>query len=159
LAQAQTLARELSNQAIDLPHLVAVLLRDPQDLPARLVGKAGGDPAAIYQAAQTEMGRLPKVSGSEGGQYLSNRLNAVFSRAEALAKELGDRYVAVDTLTLALAETGYAGLPSVSALRAAIQEIRGGRKWTARTQKVPIKPSSNTVSTSPPWPNPANSTR
>jgi len=128
LAQAQTLARELSNQAIDLPHLVAVLLRDPQDLPARLVGKAGGDPAAIYQAAQTEMGRLPKVSGSEGGQYLSNRLNAVFSRAEALAKELGDRYVAVDTLTLALAETGYAGLPSVSALRAAIQEIRGGKK-------------------------------
>ena len=128
MAQAQTLARELSNQAIDLPHLVAVLLRDPQDLPARLVGKAGGDPAAIYQAAQTEMGRLPKVSGSEGGQYLSNRLNAVFSRAEALAKELGDRYVAVDTLTLALAETGYAGLPSVSALRAAIQEIRGGKK-------------------------------
>lgn len=128
LAQAQTLARELSNQAIDVPHLAAVLLRDPQGLPARLVAKAGGNPSAIYQAAQTESGRLPKVSGSEGGQYLSNRLNAVFDRAEALAKELGDKFVAIDTLTLALAETGYAGLPSVGALREAIQELRGGKK-------------------------------
>ncbi|WP_027891125.1 ATP-dependent chaperone ClpB [Calidithermus chliarophilus] len=128
LAQAQTLARELSNQAIDVPHLVTVLLRDPQGLPARLVAKAGGNPTTIYQAAQTESGRLPKVSGSEGGQYLSNRLNAVFDRAEALAKELGDKFVAIDTLTLALAETGYAGLPSVGALREAILELRGGKK-------------------------------
>ncbi|PZA07168.1 MULTISPECIES: ATP-dependent chaperone ClpB [unclassified Meiothermus] len=128
LAQAQTLARQLSNQAMDVPHLVAVLLRDPQGLPARLVERAGGNPAAIYQAAQTELGRLPKVSGAEGGQYLSNRLSAVFDRTEALAKELGDKFVAVDTLTLALAETGYAGLPSISALRAAVQEIRGGKK-------------------------------
>ncbi|HEU4741948.1 MAG TPA: ATP-dependent chaperone ClpB [Meiothermus sp.] len=128
LAQAQTLARELSNQAIDVPHLVAVLLRDPQGLPARLVTKAGGNPTTIYQAAQTESGRLPKVSGSEGGQYLSNRLNAVFDRAEALAKELGDKFVAIDTLTLALAEIGYAGLPSIGALREAIQELRGGKK-------------------------------
>ncbi|MFZ5992917.1 MAG: ATP-dependent chaperone ClpB [Deinococcota bacterium] len=128
LAQAQVLAREFSHQAIDVPHLAAVLLKDPQGLPARLVGRAGGNPSSIYQAAQSELGRLPKVSGSEGGQYLSNRLGAVFDRAEAIAKELGDKFVAVDTLTLALAETGYAGLPSISAIRTAIQEIRGGKK-------------------------------
>ncbi|GAO74580.1 protein disaggregation chaperone [Meiothermus ruber H328] len=51
---------------------------------------------------------------------------SVLGRAEKLAEELKDRFVALDTLLLALAETGYGGLQA-SAVRQALQEIRGGR--------------------------------
>ncbi len=126
IAQSQVLARESSHSQIDLPHLAAVMLRDAAGLPARIVQKAGQNPQNIYQAAQSELGRLPRVSGTEGGQYLSSRLASALGRAEKLADELKDRFVALDTLLLALAETGYGGLQA-SAVRQALQEIRGGR--------------------------------
>jgi ATP-dependent Clp protease ATP-binding subunit ClpB len=127
LAGSQTLAREMGHAQIDLPHLAAVLLRDPQGLPAQLVSRAGGNPAAVLQAAQTELGKLPRVSGGETGNYLSSRLNGVFERAERLAEEFKDRFVALDTLLLALAETGYGGLQAAP-LRQALLEGRGGRR-------------------------------
>jgi len=126
IAQSQVLARESSHSQIDLPHLVAVMLRDAAGLPAQVVQKAGQNPKSIYQTAQTELGRLPKVSGAEGGQYLSSRLASALGRAEKLAEELKDRFVALDTLLLALAETGYGGLQA-DGIRKALQEIRGGR--------------------------------
>ena len=126
VAQSQVLARESSHSQIDVPHLAAVLLRDSAGLPAVLLKKAGQNPEGIYQSAQTELGKLPRLSGAEAGQYLSTRLNGVFDRAEKLAAELGDSYVAVDTVLMALAETGYAGLRAAEVRKAAL-EARGGK--------------------------------
>jgi ATP-dependent Clp protease ATP-binding subunit ClpB len=120
------LARESAHSQIDLPHLVAVMLRDAGGLPAQIVQRAGQNPRSVYQAAQAELGRLPKVSGAEGGQYLSSRLAVALGRAEKLAEELKDRFVALDTLLLALAETGYGGLKAED-IRKAMLEVRGGR--------------------------------
>ena len=126
IAQSQVLARESAHSQIDLPHLVAVMLRDAGGLPAQIVQRAGQNPRSVYQAAQAELGRLPKVSGAEGGQYLSSRLAVALGRAEKLAEELKDRFVALDTLLLALAETGYGGLQAED-IRKAMLEVRGGR--------------------------------
>ena len=126
IAQSQVLARESAHSQIDLPHLVAVMLRDAGGLPAQIVQRAGQNPRSVYQAAQAELGRLPKVSGAEGGQYLSSRLAVALGRAEKLAEELKDRFVALDTLLLALAETGYGGLKAED-IRKAMLEVRGGR--------------------------------
>ncbi|MFN3179653.1 MAG: Clp protease N-terminal domain-containing protein, partial [Thermus sp.] len=133
LAQAQVLAREMRHQAIDLPHLWAVLLKDPTGLAWRLLEKAGGNPQALKEAAQREMGRLPKVEGAEVGQYLSQRLARALDRAENLMGELKDRFLALDTLVLALAEASRAepslqvGIPEEGSLRKALQELRGGK--------------------------------
>jgi ATP-dependent Clp protease ATP-binding subunit ClpB len=102
------------------------MLRDAGGLPAQIVQRAGQNPRSVYQAAQAELGRLPKVSGAEGGQYLSSRLAVALGRAEKLAEELKDRFVALDTLLLALAETGYGGLKAED-IRKAMLEVRGGR--------------------------------
>lgn len=128
LAQAQTLAREMKHQAIDVTHLVAVLFRDGSALPARLSSMSNGNPQQSLTQAQTDLGKAAKVEGAEAGQYLSPKLNGVFDRAQKLASEMGDRFVATDTLLLALAETGYAGLPQVAALKSAITEVRKGKK-------------------------------
>ncbi|MCX7783872.1 MAG: AAA family ATPase, partial [Meiothermus sp.] len=127
VAQAQVLARENANQQIDVGHLASVLFRDPQGLPAQLLQRAGQSLRALQQTASRDLGGYPRVSGAEGGQYLSGRLSGVLERAEKLAAELGDRFVAVDTLTLALAETGYAGL-NAGAIRSAMLDLRGGKK-------------------------------
>ncbi|MDN8763523.1 Clp protease N-terminal domain-containing protein, partial [Staphylococcus aureus] len=87
-------AREMKHQAIDLPHLWAVLLKDPTGLAWRLLERAGGNPKALKESAERELGRLPKVEGAEVGQYLSQRLARALDRAEALMGELKDRFVA-----------------------------------------------------------------
>ncbi|UZX15471.1 ATP-dependent chaperone ClpB [Thermus sp. PS18] len=133
LAQAQVLAREMKHQAIDLPHLWAVLLKDPTGLAWRLLERAGGNPKALKESAERELGRLPKVEGAEVGQYLSQRLARALDRAEALMGELKDRFVALDTLVLALAEASrtepsfQVGIPEEGSLRKALQELRGGK--------------------------------
>ena len=126
LARAQVLARKLQHQAIDAPHLWVVLLKDPAGLPWRLLEKAGADPKALKELMERELARLPKVEGAEGGQYLTARLSGVFGRAEALMEELKDRFVALDTLVLALAEAT-PGLPGLEPLKRALLELRGGK--------------------------------
>jgi ATP-dependent Clp protease ATP-binding subunit ClpB len=126
LAQAQVLARKLQHQVIDTPHLWAVLLKDPRGLPWRLLEKAGADPKALKELMERELSRLPKVEGAESGQYLTARLSGVFNRAEALMEELKDRFVALDTLVLALAEAT-PGLPGLEPLKRALLELRGGK--------------------------------
>ena len=125
LAQAQVLAQRMKHQAIDLPHLWAVLLKDEGGLAWRLLEKAGADPKALKELQERELSRLPKVEGAEVGQYLTSRLSGALNRAEALMEELKDRYVAVDTLVLALAEAT-PGLPGLGALKGALKELRGG---------------------------------
>ncbi|AFH38463.1 ATP-dependent chaperone ClpB [Thermus thermophilus] len=126
LAQAQVLAQRMKHQAIDLPHLWAVLLKDEGGLAWRLLEKAGADPKALKEAQERELSRLPKVEGAEVGQYLTSRLSGALNRAEALMEELKDRYVAVDTLVLALSEAT-PGLPGLETLKKALQELRGGK--------------------------------
>ena len=84
LAQAQVLAQRMKHQAIDLPHLWAVLLKDEGGLAWRLLEKAGADPKALKELQERELSRLPKVEGAEVGQYLTSRLSGALNRAEAL---------------------------------------------------------------------------
>ncbi len=114
LAQAQVLAREMKHQAIDLPHLWRVLLKEPGGLAWRLLEKAGADPKALRELQEKELARLPRVEGAEVGQYLTPRLSGALNRAEALMEELRDRFVALDTLVLALGEAT-PGLPGLEA--------------------------------------------
>ena len=126
LAQSQVLARQMNHQAIDLPHLWQVLLKEDTGLAARLLREAGADLEALRRWALGELARLPKVEGVEGGQYLTPRLSGALSRAEALMGELKDRFVALDTLVLALGEAT-PGLPPFESLKAALLKTRGGK--------------------------------
>ncbi|MGQ9511547.1 MAG: ATP-dependent chaperone ClpB [Thermaceae bacterium] len=126
LAQSQVLAREMKHQAIDLPHVWGVLLKDEGGLVAKLLKESGADLQALKGWAATELSRLPRVEGVEGGQYLTPRLNGALNRAEAIMETLKDRFVALDTLALALAEAT-PGLPSFEAIRTALLRLRGGK--------------------------------
>jgi ATP-dependent Clp protease ATP-binding subunit ClpB len=135
VASAQAVARTRQNQQVTLLHLAASLLADPAGLPSRVVERAGGDAGAARAAVNTELDKLPKVSG-EAAQYLSQELSRAFDAANALAAEWQVAFVAAVTLLVALRRTaGQAlrALPTEAALVEAALAIRGGRNVDSRS--------------------------
>ena len=134
---AQALALRRGHQRLMPEHLLMVLLEDKEGLAANLIRAAGGDPQAALAAAETELGKLPRVEGSGAGQvYLSPDIARVFEQAEQIAQKAGDSFVTVERMLLALtlAKETAAGRALAGAgltpqkLNAAIEEVRKGRK-------------------------------
>lgn len=127
-------AQRSGQQTIEPVHILRAILVKAQDVAGFLFQKQGVNPQHISQVVESEIGHLPKVSGGNGQPYLSNDSNQVFSRAEALAQEMGDEFVSVETLMLALIEVNStvsrilkdAGLNKQNVL-AAIRELRQGK--------------------------------
>ena len=63
LRQAQTLAQRQGQQQIEPEHLAAALLGQDDGVAARVVQKAGADPAALARRLEQAIERLPRVSG------------------------------------------------------------------------------------------------
>lgn len=97
----EKLAYEYGNQQIDQPHLLYSLLTLDDSLIMKLVTKMGIQGDMFKNEAKQVIEKLTKVSG--GGQlYISNDLNKVLINAEDEAKAMGDEYVSVEHLFLAL---------------------------------------------------------
>ena len=79
-------------------HLLKALMDDPEGLAANLIGRAGGDAAAVREAVDREVDRQAKVSGDAGQTYLDNLTAKVLGEAEALAKKAGDSFVPVERI-------------------------------------------------------------
>jgi len=97
----EKLAYEYGNQQIEQEHLLASLLELEDSLILKLMTKMGIQPELIRDEARKAVEKLPKVSG--GGQlYVSNDLNKVLIHAEDEAKAMGDEYVSVEHLFMAM---------------------------------------------------------
>ena len=97
----EKLAYEYGNQQIDQQHLLYSLLTLDDSLILKLVTKMGIQGDMFTNEAKHAVERLTKVSG--GGQlYISNDLNKVLINGEDEAKAMGDEYVSVEHLFLAL---------------------------------------------------------
>ena len=97
----EKLAYEYGNQQIDQPHLLYSLLTLDDSLIMKLITKMGIQGDMFKNEAKQAIEKLTKVSG--GGQlYISNDLNKVLNNAEDEAKAMGDEYVSVEHLFLAL---------------------------------------------------------
>src|SRR3954469_23828298 len=101
---AQSLALREGQQQFATEHLLKVLLDDPEGLASGLIDRAGGRSREALAAVEAALAKLPKVSGSGGGQvYLAPALARVFDQAQKVAEKAGDSYVTVERLLLALA--------------------------------------------------------
>ena len=99
----EKLAYEYGNQEIDQEHFLYSLLNIEDSLIAGLIEKMGIDRNAFTRDVETLIQKKPKVSGSGAGQvYVSNALNKVLISAEDVAKQMGDSYVSVEHLFIAL---------------------------------------------------------
>ena len=98
--QCEKLAYEYGNQEIDQEHLLYSLLTIDESLILKLVDKMEINKESFLSQVQSLVEKKPKVSG--GQVYISNDLNKVLISAEDELKPMGDEYVSVEHLFLAL---------------------------------------------------------
>jgi ATP-dependent Clp protease ATP-binding subunit ClpB len=142
IQSAQLLASRAGNPQLSTLHLLKVLLDDDQGLAARLIDQSGGNSRAILNATESELDKLPKVSGRGAAQpYPTSDLTRAFDAAEKAAKKAGDSFVAAEWMLfgLTLDKNGEAGAILNQAgvtsrkLNAAIEALRKGRTADSAT--------------------------
>jgi len=104
ITDAQAEARRRSHNEVDTWHLLHALLAQEKGIVPSLAEKLGLTVSALSLAAERELERLPKVTGSVDSSkvYVTQAVNEVLTRAEAEAKQLKDEYVSVEHLFLGL---------------------------------------------------------
>ncbi|MBV8354896.1 MAG: AAA family ATPase, partial [Candidatus Eremiobacteraeota bacterium] len=123
-------------------HLLAALLDQDQGIVPAILAKANVNVADVRRAAEVAIGRLPRLSGSnaESAQVtVAPALSRVLTQADAEAKQLGDDYVSVEHVLLALVDSSgdaakilrAAGVDRDKAL-AALREVRGNQRVTTQ---------------------------
>ena len=138
LQSAIELARKAGNQAIEPVHLLTSILTLGDSLTDFLLSKLAIQRARLEESLHRMLSALPKVSGGE--PYLSSDATKVLDKAEDIATEMKDEYVALEHLFLALAEvdTSVARLLKsdfglqVEELRKAVDELRKGNRVTSQ---------------------------
>ena len=101
---SQKIAMDHGNQALEQVHLLLSLLEVEDSLIAKLLQKMGIPLDSFERAVEEKINALPKVSG--GQQYFSQDANKVVMNAEDHAKAMGDEYVSVEHIFLALLKDG-----------------------------------------------------
>lgn len=113
---AQSLALERGQMQIEPLHLFAALLAQPQGLIVQMLGRMNVDNDQLNQEIETELGRLPSVSGpgrEPDKIYVSQETDKVLTKAEKEAERMKDEYVSVEHIMLALLDSSDSGLKRV----------------------------------------------
>ena len=124
VAGAQELARRAGNPELTPDHLTIALL--DQELPRTLCERAGLEPSALRAAAEARLAQQPSVSGGAAQPQAGAAFRRVLDKAFAEAKALGDEFVSVEHLLLALE------LVPRDALLGALKDVRGGQRVTSQ---------------------------
>ena len=131
--EAVNTAQRAGQQTIEPVHLLQGIIAKTKDITAYLFQKLGVNGAQIETLVEQEIQHLPRV---EGGQpYLSNETNTILTRAQDISQQLGDEFVSVEPMLLALLAINStasrilkdAGCTEKE-MRAAINELRQGQQ-------------------------------
>ncbi|MEK7542166.1 MAG: AAA family ATPase, partial [Patescibacteria group bacterium] len=104
ILQAQNVAQERSQQQVDALHLLYALISQEESLILTLLQKIGADIDGLKRKVQIALDRLPiSASPAPFGQfYLTQDLGKALERARQESAKMGDEYISVEHLFLAL---------------------------------------------------------
>jgi len=142
LNAAYTRAVSEHNTETTPEHLLAAILDQTEGVARPILEKAGLDPGAVDQRVQTAVAALPRYQGANAEQSrvtVSPGVTRLFAKADDEAKALGDDYVSIEHLLLAMTADGGAvgrlfrdlGL-SREKLLAALKDVRGNQRVTTQ---------------------------
>lgn len=103
LQNAQNLAVQNGNQEITSLHLLYCLVNDADGLIYQVLSDIKVNTSALLDNLNTAIQNLPKVSPA-GEAYLSSEANNILLFAQDVAKQMGDEYVSVEHIMLAIFE-------------------------------------------------------
>ncbi|MCD8235406.1 MAG: ATP-dependent chaperone ClpB [Prevotellaceae bacterium] len=138
--ESVNLVQQYGQQVIEPAHIMAGILKVGENVTNFIFQKLGVNTQAFSNIILSEAASKPKVSGGE--PYLSRETNEVLQRAVALSKDMGDEYVSLEPIVLALLLVN----SSVSKimkdmgvtekeLRKAITELRNGEKVKSQSSE------------------------
>ena len=130
---AVNIAQRNGQQTIEPVHLLSGIIEKAPDVTNYIFQKLGMNGNQIAMLLQQEMQHLPRVQGA-GQPYLSGDTNQILLNAEDIAKKMGDEFVSVEPILLAILKgnsTAARILKDAGAnekdLTAAIQDLRQGQ--------------------------------
>ncbi len=132
----QKIAMDFGNQEIEQEHLLYALLHQDGSLIAQLLDKMGVDRGAFQNSLKHALDK--KVKSQGGQQYVGQYLNHTLNYAEDEAKRMGDEYVSVEHLFLAMLRNPSPSLSSllqqfgitVDAFLSVLKDVRGNQTVT-----------------------------
>jgi ATP-dependent Clp protease ATP-binding subunit ClpB len=125
---AVALARQYHHAEVTPEHLLYAALGQDGGVTIPLLDKLGVSPLSLKNRLDEGLGKLAKAYGG-GEPSFSREMMQAFERAEVAQKEMGDEYLSVEHLLLALAdEIGV----SRDSLLSALREIRGSHRVTSQ---------------------------
>ena len=138
--QAIQLVQSRGQQAIEPEHLLAGVLKVGENVTNFIFQKLGMNGQQVAMVLDRQIASLPKVTGGE--PYLSRAANEVLQKAVEYSKELGDEYVSLEAMLLAILNVkGNASTTLKDAgmidkeLRRAINELRQGQNVTSQSSE------------------------
>ncbi|MFX1667926.1 ATP-dependent chaperone ClpB [Riemerella anatipestifer] len=140
IQKAQQLAMAFGHQSIEPQHILEGIFESDDTISSFLLKKSEADATLIRERNRQNLETLPKVEG--GSLYLSQSGNRVLLEAPNLAKKMGDEYVTIEHLWLALIEVS-SPVSSLlkdmgvtrALLEAGIKELRKGSKATSASSE------------------------
>ncbi len=133
IQEAVSTAQRAGQQTIEPVHLLKGMTAKAKDITGFIFNKLGVNAVQIETLLDNEISHLPRVQGGE--PYLSADTNRVLMRAQDISKEMGDEFVSVEPIMLALLTINStaarimkdAGMAEKD-MRTAISELRQGQK-------------------------------
>ena len=131
----ESVAAEYGNQQVEQAHLLYSLLSIDDSLILKLLQRMNIDTNAFTKDLTDIIAKYPKVSGGSN-MYFSNDCNRVLTEAENHSKAMGDEYVAVEHLFLALLDRADKDMKALFArynitkdgFLKVLSEVRGNQK-------------------------------
>ncbi len=138
--ESVNLVQQHGQQVIEPVHIMAGILKVGENVTNFIFQKLGLSMQAFTNVVMSEAASKPKVSGGE--PYLSRDANEVLQRAVVLSKDMGDEYVSIEPVILALllVESSVSKIMkdmgvTESELRKAITELRNGEKVKSQSSE------------------------
>jgi len=140
IQKAQQIALEFGNQSIEPQHLLEGIFQSDENISSFLLKKSEADATLIRERNRENIEKLPKVEG--GNLYPSQSLSRILLNAPNIAKKMGDEYVTIEHLWLALVEVSSPvstllkdmGVTQ-NLLESGIKELRKGSKATSASSE------------------------
>ena len=131
---AVQLATEQGNTTVEPIHIFAGLIEDNDALTSQIIASLGKDVSALRKSVSEEISALAKSPGTS--VYMSPDANAAIDKADKERAAMGDDYISVEHIALALFEKGGAALGKIfksytlkrAEFLSALKDIRGNRR-------------------------------
>ena len=138
--EAVNLVERQGQQSIEPLHLLKGVMKAGENVVKFIFQKLGMNEQQVSMRVDQEIMRLPKVQGGE--PFLSRESNNVIQQAEDISKQLGDEFVSIEPILMALLKVNSSASAILKdmgmtekELASAINELRKGEKVTSQSSE------------------------